>query len=77
MAQLRGLGLGPRGTAHRAARGKLHRVHRGVYAVGHTVLGRTGGGWLRSWRAGPARCSATAAPWISTACGRCRAAGTR
>lgn len=38
LAQLRALGLGPRGVAHRAARGRLHRLHRGVYAVGHTWL---------------------------------------
>jgi very-short-patch-repair endonuclease/predicted transcriptional regulator of viral defense system len=38
LAQLRALGLGERGVRHRAAGGRLHRVHRGVYAVGHTVL---------------------------------------
>ena len=38
LAQLRALGLGKRGAAHRAARGRLHRVHRGVYAVGHPRL---------------------------------------
>lgn len=35
-------GLGPRGTSHRAAKKKLHRVHRGVYAVGHRSIGRAG-----------------------------------
>jgi very-short-patch-repair endonuclease len=36
--QLRALGLGARGVSHRVARGRLHRVHRGVYAVGHPLL---------------------------------------
>jgi hypothetical protein len=36
--QLRGLGLGPTGIKRRAARGRLHRLYRGVYAVGHTSL---------------------------------------
>ncbi len=38
LAQLAARGLGARGTQHRAASGRLHRVHRGVYAVGHRVL---------------------------------------
>ncbi len=42
MAQLKALGLSPRGVHHRASRGRLHRVHRGVYAVGHAVLGPDG-----------------------------------
>jgi very-short-patch-repair endonuclease len=43
LAQLGALGLGPRGVRHRAAAGRLHRLHRGVYAVGHahvSVQGR-------------------------------------
>lgn len=36
--QLRGLGLSPSGISARVARGALHRVHRGVYAVGHPLL---------------------------------------
>ena len=43
--QLHALGLGTRGIAHRLAAGKLHRVHRGVYAVGHRVL-TTKGNWM-------------------------------
>ena len=31
--QLRALGLGPRGISHRVAAGRLHPVHRGVYAL--------------------------------------------
>jgi hypothetical protein len=33
-AQLRGIGLSDQGIRHRVAVGRLHRVHRGVYAVG-------------------------------------------
>jgi predicted transcriptional regulator of viral defense system len=42
LRQLRGLGLGESGIRHRVAAGKLHRVHRGVYAVGHSVLSMNG-----------------------------------
>jgi len=38
IAQLRDLGLGGSGVRHRVAGGRLHRVHRGVYAVGHRLL---------------------------------------
>jgi very-short-patch-repair endonuclease len=38
LGQLQGLGLGARAVQQRASVGRLHRVHRGVYAVGHTVL---------------------------------------
>lgn len=40
--QLRALGLSDGAIAHRAAGGRLHRVHWGVYAVGHRVLGPRG-----------------------------------
>jgi very-short-patch-repair endonuclease len=36
--QLEALGLGRRGISKRAKGGRLHRVHRGVYAVGHRAL---------------------------------------
>jgi very-short-patch-repair endonuclease len=36
--QLRRLGLGEHGIAARIRTGRLHRIHRGVYAVGHSVL---------------------------------------
>jgi predicted transcriptional regulator of viral defense system len=39
-AQLLRLGLGRRAIGHRLACGRLHVVHRGVYAVGHPVLSR-------------------------------------
>jgi Transcriptional regulator, AbiEi antitoxin/Protein of unknown function (DUF559) len=45
LRQLRELGLSARAVSHRAARGSLHRIHRGVYAVGHSKL--TGyGQWM-------------------------------
>jgi very-short-patch-repair endonuclease/predicted transcriptional regulator of viral defense system len=36
--QLAALGLSQRAVSHRADAGRLHHVHRGVYAVGHPVL---------------------------------------
>jgi predicted transcriptional regulator of viral defense system len=45
VAQLRALGLGKDAVQRRERAGRLHRVHRGVYAVGHTVLPREGR-WL-------------------------------
>lgn len=37
-AQLMGIGLSPEAIKRRVAAGRLHRLHRGVYAVGHKVL---------------------------------------
>lgn len=42
MWQLDELGLTPGAASRRAEAGRLHRVHRGVYAVGHTAFGRLG-----------------------------------
>lgn len=36
------LGVGPGAIDHRLSRRRLWKVHRGVYAVGHRVLGREG-----------------------------------
>src|SRR3954447_1975322 len=44
-AQLASLGVSARAVSHRVEAGRLHRIHRGVYAVGHTVLGPHGR-WL-------------------------------
>lgn len=40
--QLLALGFSDKGIRHRLASGRLHRVHRGVYAVGRPSLGRHG-----------------------------------
>ena len=40
--QLRRLGLGPGAIRHRAQTGRLHRLHRGVYAVGRASVPREG-----------------------------------
>jgi very-short-patch-repair endonuclease len=41
-AQLIELGLGPKAIEHRVARARLHRVRRGVYAVGRPQVSRHG-----------------------------------
>jgi hypothetical protein len=41
-AQLLSLGLGGSGVAHRVRAGRLHRIHRGVYAVGHARITASG-----------------------------------
>src|SRR5690349_4728889 len=38
LAQLRELGWTPEAVPSRVASGKLHRIHRGVYSVGHPIL---------------------------------------
>ena len=45
-AELLAAGLGQGGIEHRVRCGRLHLVHRGVYAVGHSKLTRLG-----AWRA--------------------------
>lgn len=40
--QLHAIGIGPAATTRRVAHGRLHRVHRGVYAVGHARLSQRG-----------------------------------
>jgi very-short-patch-repair endonuclease len=40
--QLHAAGLSPSAISDRAAAGRLHRIHRGVYAVGHSGLGNEG-----------------------------------
>jgi very-short-patch-repair endonuclease len=39
LAQVRALGISAGAVEHRLLTGRLHRVHRGVYAVGHAHLG--------------------------------------
>jgi very-short-patch-repair endonuclease len=43
--QLLALGLSARAVSHRVAAGRLHRVHQGVFAVGHPALDHRGR-WL-------------------------------
>jgi very-short-patch-repair endonuclease len=43
--QLLGLGLTPRAIDGRVESGRLHQLHRGVYAVGHRSLGAEGRRW--------------------------------
>jgi len=42
LGDLRELGLSSRAVRHRVASGRLHRVHAGVYAVGHPRITRDG-----------------------------------
>lgn len=43
--QLLALGLSPDAVERRIRAGRLHPIHRGVYSVGHRVLGPTGRWW--------------------------------
>ena len=45
LTQLRAFGLSPSAVRGRVAAGRLHRVHRGVYALGHPLLS-THGRWM-------------------------------
>ena len=42
VAQLHGIGLDKSAISRRLGRGRLHRLHRGVYAVGHRGVSRQG-----------------------------------
>ena len=42
LVQLEALGMGASGVRMRTSAGKLHRVHRGVYTVGHSLLSLKG-----------------------------------
>jgi very-short-patch-repair endonuclease len=54
-AQLRALGVSDSAVSRRVAGGRLHVLHRGVFAVGHPVLGPHG-----RWRAAVLACGDTA-----------------
>ena len=51
--QLEALGLGRGAVAHRIDAGRLHRIHRGVYAVGHRRLSLHGHWMAAVLTAGP------------------------
>lgn len=42
IAQLRDIGVTGRAACHRAEMNRIHRVHRGVYAVGHEAISHRG-----------------------------------
>jgi predicted transcriptional regulator of viral defense system len=52
-AQLAALGLGRGAIDRRLSRGRLHPLHRGVYAVGHRVVSREGWWMAAVLAAGP------------------------
>jgi Transcriptional regulator, AbiEi antitoxin len=58
-AQLRALGMSDAGISRGLARGRLHPLHRGVFAVGHRLVGRPGLWMAAVLASGPARGSAT------------------
>lgn len=46
LAQLQALGLGKNGASKRAANGRLHRIHRGVYSIAPLTLLTARGHWM-------------------------------
>ena len=51
LAQLHAVGIDKSGVSRRVASGRLHRLHRGVYAVGHRPVSRRGF-WMAAVLAG-------------------------
>jgi Transcriptional regulator, AbiEi antitoxin/Protein of unknown function (DUF559) len=51
--QLKALGLSPSAIDRRMRAGRLHALPRGVYAVGHPVVGPLGGRWAAVLACGP------------------------
>jgi predicted transcriptional regulator of viral defense system len=67
-AQLNHCGLKPSQITDWVRAGRLHRIHRGVYAVGHPGLSIEGEWMAAVLACGKARCSATAARRCSGGC---------
>jgi very-short-patch-repair endonuclease/predicted transcriptional regulator of viral defense system len=66
--QLLSLGVRPNAISRRVAAGRLHRLHRGVYAVGHRAVSREGM-WMAAVLAiggGPARAGKPLDHWGAT-----------
>ena len=53
LAQLLDAGLSQSGVTRRVHSGRLHRIHRGVYAVGHAALSQEGRWMAAVLGAGP------------------------
>lgn len=68
--QLRDVGLSEDMITYRARIGSLHRLHRGVFLVGHPVPPPLARETALFWRAARARCSATTPPRPSGASAR-------
>src|SRR3954452_5679659 len=66
--QLVALGFEPRAVRRRVEAGRLHRIHRGVYAAGHSVLARDGRFMAAVLAVGRAQCSAIDMPRCCGAC---------
>jgi len=62
-AQLEALGIGRRTIDRRLGDGRLHRLHRGVYAVGHARLGVQGRYWAAALTGGVLSHRTAAAVW--------------
>lgn len=57
LPQLRTLGLRDGAVKHRVRSGRLHRIHRGVYALGHARLSNEGRWMAAVLACGPNRCT--------------------
>jgi predicted transcriptional regulator of viral defense system len=64
-AQLRELGMSDQGIGRRLKDGRLHRVHKGVYAVGRPTLSTEGRYLAAVVSCGPGRRSAISPPPLS------------
>src|SRR4051794_16239051 len=62
LAQVAALGLTSSAVRKRVAAGRLHRIHRRVYAVGHRGLTQRGDGWRPYLHMARARRSRTGTP---------------